>query len=725
MLLASAAQAMDFPPPNFPPPSKENDNSSKENQFDVAWFMQQIAQQAQAYDPYAGLPLFEKEVSKIVDSTKASEEKKADIISLIGRKDLEASYEEKVNSVLKFFPSSIFPNNLFSEKQCIDISNVLAHQNPIGFFNMCNPCASSASPSATMLDPGVKRAILASVSDDYFEILFNSQIDMEKRLIILHDILQSGNDKTLIHVFNKYLDLKKEFNAPYLPASFLFIETDQDFIAEFYALYLASRVPDILMDQALNLDLKERLTFANRYKDDFFAGQQSHRKDVTNYTTPQSLLDFYKFATTCKDTPLTINERFKALEQLLVLSEGKEKQIILDILQNPEEPFILRHKLSHLGKHATDGELQEKGNAFIISHQEEIQTDAKDRYNQLSVHVRMGIPALRQAGASGKGVTVAVCDGGFFKILPQDIYASNLMKRFANDEKSYQWKMLHGGKILSPQIFDEEWLTEVKNFSFPYHGSEMIDSVVTIADEVNVVPVAVHTNSSKSLIDSFNYLAGNKDVNIISCSFMLPAESADLESELKKGILNCLGNNKLFFLSVGNHGAYIPDDLSTPEPSAMNMAAGSGLVDLMDPHRMQEGLRVVNDLFKGEAEDSPIFSNLILVGSSKANSLEPHKDCVKPGNGLAQKQFVYLDADEMKNFFDDKPCWGGTSAATAMAAGIAATLWSEIPNPDANTATRVARALLENTNVDESIPVEIRGRGKVNAEKALENLEKY
>jgi len=98
---------------------------------------------------------------------------------------------------------------------------------------------------------------------------------------------------------------------------------------------------------------------------------------------------------------------------------------------------------------------------------------------------------------------------------------------------------------------------------------------------------------------------------------------------------------------------------------------------------------------------------------------------VKPGNGPAQKRFVYADAEEMKTFFDDTPCWGGTSAATAMTAGIAASLWSKVQNPDENTAARVARALLENTDVDESIPVKIRGCGKVNAAKALENLEKY
>jgi hypothetical protein len=479
------------------------------------------------------------------------------------------------------------------------------------------------------------------------------------------------------------------------------------------------------MDKALNLDLKGRLTFANRCKFDTIAGIRGRGSNIPNDATPRSLIDFYKFAATCKDTSLTINEKFNALEQLLVLSEGKERQVILDILQNPEEPFALRHKLSHFAKHSTDGELQEKGNIFITKHWEEIQTEAKDRYNQLSVHSRMGIPALRQAGASGKGVTVAVCDCGFFKILPQNMYQSDLMKRFASDEKSHQWKRLHGEKILPPQIFDGKWLTEVKDPSFPYHGSEMTDSVVTIASEANVVPTPVHTNSSKSIIDTFNYFAEDKNTNIISCSFVLPSESGDLESEVKKSLLNLLKKGKLLFLGVGNHGAYIPDDLSTSEPFAMHMPAGSGFLDMMDQHRMEGGLRVINDLFKGEQEDSPIFSNLILVGSSKENSLELHKSSVKPGNGGANKRFVYADADEMKNFFDDEPCWGGTSAATAMTAGIAASLWSKIKNPDENTAARVARALLENTDVDESIPVKIRGCGKVNAAKALENLEKY
>ena len=98
---------------------------------------------------------------------------------------------------------------------------------------------------------------------------------------------------------------------------------------------------------------------------------------------------------------------------------------------------------------------------------------------------------------------------------------------------------------------------------------------------------------------------------------------------------------------------------------------------------------------------------------------------MKPGNGPAQKRFVYADSDEIKTFFDDKPCWGGTSAATAMVSGLLADLWSQIKNPDENTAARVSRAFVENTDIDLNISPRNRGRGKANGAKALEKLDQY
>ncbi|MBS0271895.1 MAG: hypothetical protein JSR85_04530 [Proteobacteria bacterium] len=124
---------------------------------------------------------------------------------------------------------------------------------------------------------------------------------------------------------------------------------------------------------------------------------------------------------------------------------------------------------------------------------------------------------------------------------------------------------------------------------------------------------------------------------------------------------------------------------------------------MITQHGMREGLRVVSDLFKGEEETSALFSNFILVGSSKVGSLELHEKSVKPGKGPAQKRFVYADADELKTFFDDEPCWGGTSAAAAMVSGILADLWSKIQKPDENTAARVSRALMGMLRTEESL----------------------
>lgn len=712
ILLASSAQAM------FP--DEKTDSNALENLGNeelVRILHSMMAPQQPAYDPYAGVAPFEKKVMNIISSPKESGEKKETLITLIKQDDTINSYEEKVNSILKYLPNSMSPNSSFSEAQSVEICKILVDQNPVEMFKLCT------SPSFSPTSPPYIEFIDSNLKSAIFEGMLGHDFDLENRLKILKNIAQYGNFKSLTCIFNEYLFLKKKFDAPFRPKSFYHVESDQDLIAEFYVLNLARRVPEVLMNENLNLDFKEKLEFANRCKNDFFAGNRG--SETSGYQTPQSLIDFYKFAATYKDAPLTCNEKFSVLEQLLTLSEGKEKQIVLDVLQNEKAPFDLRRKLSHLAKHSADQALQENGKAFITQHQKEIETDAIDRYRKLSVHSRMGIPPLRQKGASGKNVTVAVCDMGFYKILPHDIYRSDLMKSFANDEKSYQWKMLHEKQILAPRIFDGSWLTEIKNPNMPYHGSEMIDHVVTVAPEVQVIPVAVDSNSSKSLIDALNNLSEDPTVNIINCSFLFPDKSGVFDPEVKESLIKCLKNNKLLVLGVGNHDAFIPDDLSESKPVYVRWDERQGLSDLLFESGMRDGPKVLSSLFAGEDENSPLFSNLLLVGCSKANSLELYEKSVKPGNGPAQKRFVYADADAIETFFDDTPCWGGTSAATAMVSGLLADLWGEVKNPDKNTAARVCRAFTENTDIDLNISPRSRGCGKVNGGKALEKLDEF
>ena len=59
-----------------------------------------------------------------------------------------------------------------------------------------------------------------------------------------------------------------------------------------------------------------------------------------------------------------------------------------------------------------------------------------------------------------------------------------------------------------------------------------------------------------------------------------------------------------------------------------------------------------------------------------------------------------------------------------MVSGILADLWSQVKNPDGNTAARVSRCLLENADVSPDLP-SIRGCGKVNLTKALDRLDEY
>ena len=679
------------------------------DQAQLIAYIKAMMDQKKAANPNVG-PVFQEKIRELIDSTD-KKTKISEIIALIKSEDPFTSFQEKAKTIAKYLPNTFSSNVTFSEAEAIDIGKALAQQNPSALFQMIvNPdFTSSDAPYLAYLSRPVKGAI--------FETFLDHKWDLETQLTIL----ERGKDCiNLTRIFNEYLKLKSEFKAPYIPKSFYILETPQDLIAAFYVRNLAKVVPNILLDEKLNLDLKEKLIYARRCKYDFFA---DNCYAENTYKTPQGLIDFYNFVARSTDIALTSIERFKVLKELFSLSSGKEKQLLLDVLQNTQDSFDLRHKLAHFAKHSSDQELQVKGHTFITEHQEAISKDAKERYDQLSVHSRMGIPALRQKGASGKNVTIAICDLGFFKVLPQDIYTSHLMKEFASDEKSYQWKLLHKDQLMDPLVMDAEWLSVEKCDEYPYHGSEMIDLAATIAPEAKIKPVAIDNNSSSILAKAFDILADDSNVNIISCSFIFPAASGALDPNLKQSLMKCLKNNKLVFVGVGNHGESIPATSSDQRGVFDNI--GKKLSDLLATHTINEGLRVLSTLFQEEDEASPLFSNLLLVGSSKVNSLELHEKSVKPGDGRAQKCFVYLDADHLKNFFSDAPDWGGTSAATAMLSGIGADLWSQVKDPNAQTAARVSRAIRENTDINENLPHNIRGCGKVNAEKALENLHKY
>jgi hypothetical protein len=663
-------------------------------------------------------PTFNEKLGTLLYSSADTEEKISRIIHLVKEEDPAITYEEKVETLASYFFGDLSfpdPRKLFQEIIKLNPKGLLLH--------LSNPSSPSIIEN---VNPDIKAAI--------YEEFLNHELTLEERLAVLRKLIFSSRPEyslsTSVRAFNEYLNLKRHYQAPFLPQSFYVVESPQDSIAELYALYLAKNVPYILNEDTLNLNFKERLEFANRYKDDVLSGNPH-----ASFEIPNSLIAFYKHAVTCKDDQLTNGEKFSAMEHLLKLSGGEAKPLLIASLHDTEIPFELRHKLAHLAKHASNPELQAEGHAFIDGNIEAIRTAARTHYDGLSVHSKIDIPPHLREAKLGQDIGVAVCDGGFFKVLPTSLWSSfdqlHLFEQYAGDEKSFSWNLLHGDRISPPYVYDSDWLLKVKNHSLPYHGSEMTDLVATTSPGARIQPVIVETSSTDSLKAAFDRLAEDPTIHIISCSFGLPKDPSCfhlVSSDVKDSMLKCLRSNKIIVLSAGNDGATIPDLPGQPGYSSSSSSSGysgGGLADIFFEHEVAYLPSRISSLFSGEDETSSFFSNLILVGSSKANSLDLHEKSVKPGNGPAQRQFVYADADNLKNFFDEVPTWGGTSAATAMVSGILADLWSQIKSPDANTAARVSRCLLENTDIAPDIPPSLRGRGKVNLTKALEKLDEY
>lgn len=662
-------------------------------------------------------PTFNERLGTLVYSSADAEEKISRIIELV-RENQTIPYEEKFEALTSyFFPGATFPDSrrLFQEITRLNPKALLSH--------LSSP---SSHSNTGMLDADIQAAI--------YEELLSQELNLEEHLSVVRKLIFSSNPEsslsTSIRAFNEYLNLKRRYQAPFLPQSFYVVESPQDLIAELYALYLAKNVPYILNEETLNLNLKERLEFANRYKHDVLSGNRHASLEI-----PDSLITFYKRAATCKDDQLTDGEKFSAMEQLLKLSGSEAKPLLISSLHDPEIPFELRHQLAHLAKHASDPELQGEVHSFIDGNIEVIRTAARAHYDGHSVHSKIDIPPHLREAKLGQNVGVAVCDGGFFKVLPTSLWTSfpshqlHLLEQYGGDEKSFSWNLLHGDRVSPPHVYDSEWLTEIKNHSLPYHGSEMTDLVATASPGGHIQPVIVDTNSSESLKAAFDRLAEDPAIHIISCSFGLPKDPSAfhlVSPDVKDSMLKCLRNNKIIVLGATNNGATIPEMPGHPDHSSGLSSAiyRSSLADDFFEYEVAYLPSRISSLFLGEDETSPLL-NLILVGSSKADSFYLHEKSVKPGNGPAQRQFVYADADNLKNFFDVAPVWGGTSAATAMVSGILADLWSQVKTPDGNTAARVSRCLLENTDIAPEIPLSARGRGKVNLTKALEKLDEY
>lgn len=692
---------------------------------------------------------YEKEIKAVASSSQTVEEKVGQILEIIKQPDCDdpcigfqeivnlvppyspllskaftdqgIKYETRAQSLIQIFSSSLDYSRNFHLFQSV------IKENPQAFYSIERL---QKTPQA-FFEFLIRTPLFMNVSlydllpdDDRFDVyskLLKSDLDVEKRLSILTYLIEQGGpyerytpSQIKVAVFNEFFPLWEQYGDSKAPTSHPVL-TEQDHIQRFWVEYIIPRIPEVIREELLKCKLKGRIFLAKKW----------HDSQEDSSVCPAELIQFHREVATSQDDQVTDTDRFNACRYLSMYSENDAVPLILNILGTDESSYSsLKEPYVQLARLSSDEGLKKKGEEFVKTYQSEIKKAAQEKYNRLPLHSRMSIPDLHDKNSTGDKVTIAVLDVGFFKILPPDFWPSGqdelrTFKKYS-DEKTLQWLSLHEEKILPPKVFNKEGLLRENRFG-PCHGSKMVDLIATIAQEAYILPVLA---DQSSWVAAFNDLAEDPDVNIISISQGLPKGFSDISvsSDLKESIMRCLKNNKIIVLSAGNSGMTIPVIPAWPECPA---GRSRKCITEYDSYLWSRGDEYcpsrISSLFEGESETSLLFSQFIIGGSSKAGSFEVHEKSDKSGEGPAQKCYVYVDADELMGFFDDQPRWGGTSSATAMISGFAGKLWGHTKKDDL-TAARVGRAIFEGTDVDEALPSNVRGRGKVNPSKSFKKM---
>ncbi|PFX11057.1 hypothetical protein AWC38_SpisGene25510, partial [Stylophora pistillata] len=193
--------------------------------------------------------------------------------------------------------------------------------------------------------------------------------------------------------------------------------------------------------------------------------------------------------------------------------------------------------------------------------------------NALPILGKTGVMSIHERGALGNGKRIAICDLGFFKVIPDIMRGTQNLSDKYSDSYTYAWGALGlGNNVLPMQIFGRgsDFKEPVR---LPYHGSEMLSYAQTMAPEAQILPVAVD-DSAESWIECLTSLSNNPEVDIINMSRGL-AGAGSLGSDtfhmihpgLKKALHQCLAKGKIVILGAGNDGAIIPDMPETPDYS--------------------------------------------------------------------------------------------------------------------------------------------------------------
>lgn len=537
-----------------------------------------------------------------------------------------------------------------------------------------------------------KEAITSSLSQDFdfqehlklsqkFKSFFYSGMDEELE-----------NDKSSFSLLH-YLTLKQKITST---------DRESDYFLEDILSCMMDCVPHILSDESFTFD--QRLTFANAY---FNKNKRSKNSKV---------VDFYSGIV--KGNDLELQKRLNVAKRLSIFSQEDFVELVHALIQEEEGNILFKGELAYLANKFGEG----KGtfDLFLGHHQASFAELMREHQRALPVLSKTGVSSIHDRGALGAGKKIAICDLGFFKAVPGIMQGHQNLSDKHSDIYTYSWNQTGLAENVLPMMVFGGGSDTIESLRLPYHGSEMLSYAQTMAPEAQILPVAVK-DDLKSWVQCLNALAeSDVDVDVVSMSRGLLGEGNlgednfhIIHPELKGAIYNCLRNGKVVVLCSGNDGAVIPAVPEVPDYSGV-------ICEMMfdtTPYDIKASPSQISSLFQGDGDG--VLSNFLLAGSTQSGSLNIHDSSVRPGTGVVNQHYLTVDADNIHSFFHQRKGWGGTSASTALNAGMIASLWSIAPELPGST---ILNAMLTTGSRGESYDPTSQGMGNVNPGAALDKI---
>jgi len=398
--------------------------------------------------------------------------------------------------------------------------------------------------------------------------------------------------------------------------------------------------------------------------------------------------------------------------------------------------FLLEHNRFPFDKDFYDFLLQVKGNDIV--------NYVEGSLNALPIYSTSGIQELHTQGHRGQGVTIAVCDSGLENIHVSTAGWGTFKARHT------LWNIFNQlnprlGKSLPLQkhapLENKQRTNEVvphqANMYLEHHARTTLNHLRAIAPGASILPVELGKdveNWKKALTN----LAQNPDIHLISIGLPIPG-GENIDPQLKEAFLACAKNGKAVVLeremAVDNETCwnktlpYLNTNLShylhnfdgtqsgsNSSPSISKLKATLTEDPFWASHSTND-IRA-HQLFADQAQDSPLSSHTLVVGTSLKSP-----NLVKKS---VQNNYVYINGDH-KTFFHINDWYYGKDLAfepqgsSAVASGIMACLWSAagLQTP----GSQILSAVRETGEKDETVTSDQQGRGKMNPLEALKKLQ--